>query len=266
MILLIGASGSGKTRTSKMFEPCMVLRADDLRAMCADDPGSQQVNGPVWQALHTMLDARLRLGLRTAVDATNASEGDRRTLIRAGRSHGAPVIALLMGTPPSVAQARNAERPASRCVPANVVANQHAQIVAAQPGLIGEGFDHIVFAEELPVLGAALERLAREELAAEPLAEVRRTFGSAAAELFDWDTPSRDMEYRTGTFGAGGESLRVRWMDDGDPYDHGFEALVPCPTDWCAGPAWTPVRSVAELVAAHQESPLDDSQCVRCDS
>ncbi|WP_432138675.1 AAA family ATPase, partial [Streptomyces sp. bgisy154] len=66
LILLLGASGSGKTRTSKMFEPHMVLRADDLRAMCADDPGSQQVNGPVWQALHTMLDARLRLGLRTA--------------------------------------------------------------------------------------------------------------------------------------------------------------------------------------------------------
>ncbi|MEV4046058.1 AAA family ATPase [Streptomyces sp. NPDC049744] len=266
LILLLGASGSGKTRTSKMFEPHMVLRADDLRAMCADDPGSQQVNGPVWQALHTMLDARLGLGLRTAVDATNANAGDRQTLIRAGRSHGAPVVALLMGTAPSVAQARNAVRAANRCVPADIVATQHAQIVAAHPRLAEEGFDHIVFAEQLPVLGTALERLAREERAAEPIADVRRTFGDAAAELFDWDTPSRDMQYRTGTFGAGGESLRVRWMDDGDPYDLRFEALVSCPTDWCAGPAWTPVRSVAELTAAHQNNPLDDAQCVRCDA
>ncbi len=74
------------------------------------------------------------------------------------------------------------------------------------------------------------------------------------------------MQYRTGTFGAGGESLRVRWMDDGDPYDLRFEALVSCPADWCAGPAWTPVRSVAELAAAHRGTPLDESHCVRCDS
>ncbi|MGW9436804.1 AAA family ATPase [Streptomyces sp. NPDC055607] len=266
LILLLGASGSGKTRASKMFEPHMVLRADDLRAMCADDPGSQQVNGPVWQALHTMLDARLRLGLRTAVDATSANAADRQALIGAGRSHGAPVVALLMGTAPSVAQARNAARPANRRVPADVVATQHAQIVAAHPHLAREGFDHIVFAEELPVLGTVLERLAREERAAEALADVRRTFGDAAADLFDWDAPGPDVQYRTGTFGAGGESLRVRWMDDGDPYDVRFEARVSCPADWCAGPAWTPVRSVAELAAAHQDAPLDDSQCVRCDS
>jgi predicted kinase len=266
LILLLGASGSGKTRTSKMFDPHTVLRADDLRALCAGDPGSQQVNGAVWQALHTMLDARLSLALKTAVDATNAGADDRQKLIRAGRSHGAPVVALLMGTAPSVSQARNAVRPANRSVPADTVTAQHAQIVAAHPRLAKEGFDHIVFAESLPVLGTALERLAREERATEPIADVRRIFGDAAAELFDWDTPSRDEQFRTGTFGAGGESLRVRWMDDGDPFDLRFEALVSCPTDWCPGPAWTPVRSVAELTAAHQNDPLDDSQCTRCDT
>ncbi|WP_329021097.1 AAA family ATPase [Streptomyces sp. NBC_01601] len=266
LILMLGAPGSGKTRTSRMFPPDIVLRADDLRTLCAGDPGSQEAEGPVWQALDTILTARLSLGLRTTIDATNAEKDHRQKLVLAGRSHGAPVVALVMGTAPSVAQTRNAARPANRQVPADITADLHAQIVAAHPYLNKEGFDYVVFAESLPVLGTALERLAQEERAAEPIADVHRVFGAAAAELFDWETPSRDPRFRTGVFGAGGESLRVRWMDDADPFDIRFEAIVSCPTDWCPGPAWTPVRSVYELAAAHRNSPLDDSECARCDS
>ncbi|MFE5847867.1 AAA family ATPase [Streptomyces niveus] len=266
LILLMGASGTGKTRASRMFPPHQVLRADDFRELCASDPGDQRVNRPAWEALGIVLGARLRLGLTTVVDATNSGAVNRQALISGGRSHGAPVVALLMGTAPSVAQTRNAARPANRQVPPDTVALQHEQIVAAHPNLEKEGFDHIVFAESLPVLGNALDRLARKERTAEPVADVRRVFGDAATELFDWDTPSRDEQFRTGTFGAGGDSLRVRWMDDADPFDIRFEALVSCPADWCPGPAWTPVHSVADLAAAHRNAPADESECTRCDA
>lgn len=265
LILLLGAAGTGKTRTSRMFHPDSVLRADDFRALCAGDPGSQQANSDVWDVLESTLTIRLRLGLKTVVDATNSAAAHRARLVAAGRTHGAPVVALLLGPGLSVAQQRNAARPGNRRVPADIVAEQYAQVVAAHPRLEQEGFDHVVFAESLPVLGTALERLTAEEEKTEATADVRRVFGHAAADLFDWDAPGSGP-YRTGAFAAAGESLAVRWVDDGDPFDHRFEARVSCPTEWCPGPAWTPVRSMADLAAAHRNTPHDETECERCDT
>jgi predicted kinase len=264
LILLLGPSGSGKTRLSRMFEPHQVLRADDFREMCAGDRGDQRVNGPAWQALETVLCARLDLGLTTVVDATHSEESQRRRFAELADEYGVLSCAVVMTTPLPVAHARNAARTGTTRVPAHVVDAQGAQLGSAEPKR--EGIDRLVLADDLPALGAALCRLAAEEARTADLAEVRRVFGSAAGELFDWDIPSRDSQFRTGVFGAGGESLRVRWVDDGDPFDQRFEAVGSCRTDGCPGPAWTPVRSVAELAAAHQDNPLDDSQCVRCDS
>ncbi|MFE2529458.1 AAA family ATPase [Streptomyces sp. NPDC059382] len=264
LILLLGPSGSGKTRLSRMFEPRQVLRADDFREMCAGDRGDQRVNGPAWQALETVLRARLKLGLTTVVDATHSEESQRRRFAELADEYGLLSCAVVMTTPLSVAHARNAARTGTTRVPAPVVDAQGAQLGAAQPKR--EGIDRVVPADRLPALGAALHRLAAEEARTGDLAEVRRAFGSGAGELFDWDSPSLDPEFRTGVFGAGGESLRVRWMDDGEPFDQRFEALVSCPTEGCPGPAWAPVRSVSELAAAHRARPLDDSECVRCGS
>ncbi|MFH9439280.1 AAA family ATPase [Streptomyces rochei] len=264
LILLVGASGTGKTRVSRMFQPSQVLRADDFRRMCADDPGNQAVSGAAWQALETVLRARLALRLTTVVDATFAEEGLRRRFAELADEYGVLSYALAMSTPPDLAHTRNAARTGTTRVPTHVVNDQFAQLREASPK--AEGIDRTVLAETLPALGAALERLAADEDRTADLADVRRVFGEAATELFAWDATSSDPQFRTGTFAAGSESLRVRWLDDGDPYDLRFEALVSCPTDWCAGPAWTPVRSVAELAAAHQNNPLDDTQCVYCDA
>ncbi|MFE5866222.1 AAA family ATPase [Streptomyces virginiae] len=264
LILLLGPSGSGKTRLSRMFEPHQVLRADDFREMCAGDRGDQRVNGPAWQALETVLRARLGFGLTTVVDATHSEDSLRRRFAELADEFGVLSCAVVMTTPLPVAHARNAARAGTTRVPAHVVDAQGAQLGAAEPKR--EGIDRVVRADDLPALGAALRRLAAEETRTSELAEVRRVFGRAAEELFDWDVPSRDPQFRTGTFGAGAESLRVRWMDDGDPFDQRFEVLVPCPADECPGPAWTPVRSVAELSAAHQGSPVDDSECAHCES
>ncbi|MEW2615183.1 ATP-binding protein [Streptomyces sp. NPDC047880] len=263
LILLVGASGTGKTRVSRMFQPSQVLRADDFRRMCADDPGNQSVSGAAWQALETVLRARLALRLTTVVDATFAEEGLRRRFAELADEYGVLSYALAMSTPPDLAHTRNAARTGTTRVPAHVVDNQFAQLREASPK--AEGIDRTVLAETLPVLGTALERLAAEEDRTADLADVRRVFGEAATELFAWDATSSDPQFRTGTFAAGSESLCVRWVDDRDPFDWRFEARVPCPSGCCPGPAWTPVRSVAELAAAHHNTPVDDAECTYCD-
>jgi predicted kinase len=261
LIVLIGSSGSGKTRLTRMFEPSQVLRADDFRGMCAGDSGDQRVSRAAWRALEVVLRARLDLGLTTVVDATFAEEGLRRRFAGIADQYGVLSYAIVMNTPRAVAHARNASRVGSTRVPAHVVDGQDSQLGTADPK--AEGFDRVVPAETLPALGAALARLAAEEERTADLADLRRVFGSGAAELFDWDTPSRDPEFRTGTFAAASESLRVRWMDDGD-IDVRFEALVACPTGGCSGPAWTPVHSMTDLAAAHCGAPADEATCVTC--
>ncbi|GHH31557.1 ATP-binding protein [Streptomyces rubradiris] len=262
LILLVGPSGSGKTRVSRMFPPGHVLRADDFRRMCADDSGNQAVSQAAWHALETVLRARLNLRLPTVVDATFAEEGQRRRFAALADDYGVLSYALVINTPPDIAHARNAARTGTTRVPADVVDDQVAQIREACPQR--EGIDRTVHAESLPVLGAALQRLAVQEARTSDLADVRRVFGDSASELFAWDSISRDTQFRTGTFAAGNEELCVRWMDDGDPFDWRFEACVPCPSGSCPGPAWTPVRSVADLAAAQQNTPVDDAECTSC--
>ncbi|MDW8803651.1 AAA family ATPase [Streptomyces scabiei] len=264
LILLVGPSGSGKTRLSRMFQPSQVLRADDFREMCADDRGDQRVSGAAWQALEIVLRARLDLGLTAVVDATHADEDQRRHFAEVADEYGVVSYAVMMNTPLHVAHARNAARIGTTQVPAHVVDDQAARLRTAAPK--AEGIDRVILAETLPALGTALLRLAAEEARTADLADVRRVFGSGATELFDWDTPSHDPQFRTGTFAAGSEWLRVRWMDDADPFGIHFEALVPCPTGGCTGPAWTPVHSMADLSAAHRDAPVDEVTCTSCDT
>ncbi|MFD8385267.1 AAA family ATPase [Streptomyces sp. NPDC059679] len=263
LILLLGPSGSGKTRLSRMFDPSQVLRADDFRKMCSDDPGNQRVSPAAWRALETVLRERLDLGRTTVLDATHADEDQRRHFAELADEYGLSSYAVVLNTPLGVVHARNAARTGTIRVPEHVVDEQAAELRTADPK--DDGIDHVVLAETLPALGTALRRLAAKEARTADLEDVRRVFGAGAAELFDWDTPSRDERFRTGTFAAASESLTVRWMDDADPFDIRFEASVPCPTPGCPGPAWTPVRSVAELADAYRNTPADEVECARCD-
>jgi hypothetical protein len=54
-------------------------------------------------------------------------------------------------------------------------------------------------------------------------------------------------------------------MDDGNPYDHHFQARVACTIPTCPGPAWSPVHSIAELAAAHTGQPSNEALCDICD-
>ncbi|MEW1699474.1 MULTISPECIES: AAA family ATPase [unclassified Streptomyces] len=282
LICLIGAAGSGKTTLASTWEPTQVLSLDHYREIVSDQAGDQGASGDAVFVLQRVLEARLRRGLTSVIDATNCDKTTRNGLVQTARRYGIPTVAVLMATPLQVCLARNAARPADRRVPEDTVRAQHRAAADAHPRLHHEGFDHIVLASSLDRLTPLLQRAAADRrsdlgwdggdgMGAELL--LRRFFGPDIARLAAWPDGStlaggdRVVELRAG---ADALTLALRLDTDGEG-DIGFDVLVDCPAgeddtddgEPCPGPAWVPVFSTLDLHRAHLGE-LDTDEELRC--
>lgn len=80
--LLVGPSGSGKSSYAKdRYHSSQVISSDFIREELCNDFKDQTRNEDVWQAVHTLVKARLESGLLTVVDATNIRNKDRKALV-----------------------------------------------------------------------------------------------------------------------------------------------------------------------------------------
>src|SRR6185503_12267107 len=103
LVLLIGASGSGKsTFAAKHFLPTEVVSSDACRAMVADDPDDQAASADAFALLEFIVATRLRAGRLTVIDATNVRRQDRARLIALGREHHALLGAIVLDMPGSL--------------------------------------------------------------------------------------------------------------------------------------------------------------------
>ncbi|MFE7515015.1 AAA family ATPase [Streptomyces sp. NPDC057540] len=262
LVVLVGASGSGKSTFASTWSPSQVLELDAFRAMVSDEAGDQQATADAVAALRTVLEARLARKKTTVIDATNCERAVRAGLVQAARRHGVPTVAVLMGTPVSLCVIRQTARTPDRAVPADIVRAQHTAAVTAFPGLRGEGFDHVVFADQLHRMEPLLQRASdtrRVDLGWDghpglgSLLLVRRIFGDAVLPLWRWVEGSmlaggdRVAEI---TLGADRLTLALRKDIDGEG-DYGFDLLTACPVDdECTAPAWAPAHSVTTLLDA----------------
>ncbi|WP_331731407.1 AAA family ATPase [Kitasatospora sp. NBC_01300] len=264
LLVLLGISGAGKTTLANtLFPAAAVLSADHLRDVLTGDPGNQDASRAAWAMLHSQLDHRLgtqvREGVPTVVDAVNAEAWVRRDLIAAGRSHGMPVVALVVDVDLDTALARNAAR--DRRVPPDIIAAQHEELTKSLPGLPGEGFTAVRHARDLPVLDVILERSAAGEKT-NPVAHIERAFGRDLARLFTRHDGEDEDGYLTGAFVVGGRELPVRWTDEDDPDDVCYRARITCPD--CGGPAWMSAYSAKDLRDAVLGSPPYADDCPHC--
>lgn len=140
MVVLIGVSGSGKsTLVSRLFAPSEVLSSDAFRAIVAGDEADQSVSTDAFAMLHAALEARLKRGHLTVVDATNVEEWGRRQLLDIAARWRRPAVALVLDLQLEVCLARNLARPGRRVPPA-AVRRQHRDLRASLADLGGEGF------------------------------------------------------------------------------------------------------------------------------
>lgn len=239
-----------------------MLELDAFRAMVSDEAGDQAATADAVAALRTVLEARLTRKKTTVIDATNCERAVRAGLVQAARRHGVPVVAVLMGTPVSLCVIRQTARTPDRAMPTDTVRAQHAAAVTAFPGLRAEGFDHVVFADQLHRLEPLLQRASdtrRADLGWDghpglgSLLMVRRVFGNAVLPLWRWvegSTLAGGDQVAEITLGADRPRLALRQDIDGDG-DYGFDLLTACPIDdECTAPAWTPAHSVTTVLDA----------------
>ncbi|WP_432158824.1 AAA family ATPase [Streptomyces sp. bgisy153] len=277
VIVLIGPAGSGKSTLASTWEPTQVLSLDHYRALVSDSPGDQSATGDAVFALLRVLEARLRRGLTSVIDATSTNPEDRATLLATARRYGVPTVALIVPTPLNVCLARNATRTGDRHVPEDILRAQHQAMVAtASPArLRQEGFDYAEFApgiQRLGRLGVLLQRVSdtrRRELGldgGDGLGNdellLRRFFGPEIARLATWKDGSDLVtgEDRVVVLDVAGDHLTLAFRRDADGEgNYGFDVLVPCPADADrddddepCGPAWLPAYSATDLLRAYQ--------------
>lgn len=262
LVVLIGAAGAGKSTWASTWPATQVLELDHFRALVSDDAGDQEATDDAVFALQAVLEARLARRKMTVVDATNTEAGVRASLVATARRYGVPTVALVVPTPATVCAERQEERPTSRRVPRQVVLAQHAAMLAAWPGLPGEGFDHVVVAEHLHRLEPLLKRLAdtwRAELGwdgGEGLGDlllVRRYFGPDVLPMWRWlDGSHLAGGDRVAEIRLGADRIVLAQRNDIDGAgDVGFEVLVGCPHDEaCEGQAWAPACNITDLARA----------------
>ncbi|MFJ1560722.1 hypothetical protein [Streptomyces mirabilis] len=126
--------------------------------------------------------------------------------------------------------------------------------------LINEGLDAAYYADELDLL------LRRSATAApDPLAGIRHAFGNDLADVFTWHG-RREHDFAIGSFAVAGREVTVRWMDDGDPYDHHWQArLDGACVGGCPGPLWVKIADATDLQSVYRGGAPDEPWCDGCD-
>jgi protein phosphatase len=144
LVLLVGASGSGKTTfAARHFAPTEVLASDAFRAMVADDERDLSATDDAFELLHAVAAKRLAGGRLTVVDATNVQPEARRPLVALARRHGRVAVAIVLDLPLPLCLERNAARDARR-VPPRVVRGQHWLLHRSLGQLEREGLGLVV--------------------------------------------------------------------------------------------------------------------------
>ena len=159
LVLLIGASGSGKsTFAATHFARTEVISSDDCRAMVCDDPNAQDATADAFAVLEFIAGKRLARGLLTVIDATNVQPAARKSLLALAKEHDVLSAAIVLDLPTSVAVERNAAR-ADRDFGARVIKRQQDQLRRSLRGLKKEGFRSIhVLDSEQAVADASIVR------------------------------------------------------------------------------------------------------------
>jgi protein phosphatase len=140
LVVLIGASGSGKTTFAREhFRATEVISSDFCRGLVSDDENDQAATGDAFAVLQFIAGRRLAQPRFTVVDATNVQRDARKPLVELARQHDLFPVAIVLDPPESTCQERNSSR-VDRDFGSHVVRRQRTQLHRSIKGLQREGF------------------------------------------------------------------------------------------------------------------------------
>ena len=142
LVILIGASGSGKSSFAKKnFLPTEILSSDYFRGLVSNDETSLEATNEAFDVLHYVLRKRLAAGLLTVIDATNVQREARQPLLDLAREYHVLPVAIVFNMPEALCHERNATRP-DRQFGKHVVRN-HAKNLRQSLRHLGKDFRYI---------------------------------------------------------------------------------------------------------------------------
>jgi protein phosphatase len=112
LVVLIGASGSGKSSFAKKhFKPTEVISSDFCRGLICDDENNQAVSKDAFAVVHYIAAKRLAAGKLTVIDATNVQKEDRKHSLELAREYHCLPVAIALNLPEYICSDRNQHRP-----------------------------------------------------------------------------------------------------------------------------------------------------------
>lgn len=139
-VLLIGASGSGKSSFAKKhFLPTEVISSDACRGWVCDDENSLEATTDAFDVLNYVLAKRLSRRRLTVVDATNVQDTARRSHLIYAKQYHSVAVAIVLDVPEQVCHQRNETRP-DRDFGPHVVRRQTRELKRSLRNLKREGF------------------------------------------------------------------------------------------------------------------------------
>ncbi|MGL4611223.1 MAG: polynucleotide kinase-phosphatase [Trueperaceae bacterium] len=128
LVVLIGASGSGKSSFAKKhFLPGEILSSDFFRGLVSNDETSLDATKDAFDALHHLLKIRLKRGLLTVIDATNVQREARQPLLDIAKEFHVFPVAIVFKMPDELCLERNKLRP-DRQFGSHVVRNHNRDL------------------------------------------------------------------------------------------------------------------------------------------
>ena len=163
LVLLIGASGSGKsTFARKLFHKHEVVSSDECRGIVSNDENNLAASNDAFELLHYIIGKRLKNGHLTVVDATNVQLESRKSLVQLAREYHTLPVAIVLDMPQRVCEDRNEKRP-DRDFGNHVIRNQKQQLKRSIKGLKREGFRQVYVLKSPEEVNSVTE-IVREKL------------------------------------------------------------------------------------------------------
>lgn len=140
LVLLVGASGSGKSSFAKKhFAQYEIVSSDACRGIVSNDENNQAASNDAFELFYYIISMRLKKGLLTVADATNIQPDARKKLISIARSFHVLPVAIVFDMPQELCENRNKER-TDRNVPSHVIRRQLQDLKRSLKSIKKEGF------------------------------------------------------------------------------------------------------------------------------
>ncbi|WP_293151118.1 MULTISPECIES: polynucleotide kinase-phosphatase [unclassified Microcoleus] len=159
LVLLIGASGSGKSTFARQhFQPTEIISSDHCRGLVSDDENNQAATADAFEVLHLIAAKRLAAGKLTVIDATNVQPESRKPLLELARKYHCFLVAIVLDLPEKLCADRNQQRPNRNF--GNHVIRRHVQnLRRSLRNLDREGFRYVhILRSPEDIAAAQIER------------------------------------------------------------------------------------------------------------